>query len=139
MARMDGPVERAYLVSVDGLRGICETLTDGKREYKLVCEDEGQVTIDYNDGPDALNAISYAFPIVASLNIKGRASRLFGGQWPFGEDGLMVCLHVYLQKQTRKGLYPEGDKLYWDRLEDWEKFWGPLETALTKGMGHESA
>jgi hypothetical protein len=37
---MGGPVERAYLVSVDDLRGICETLTDGKREYKLVCEGE---------------------------------------------------------------------------------------------------
>jgi hypothetical protein len=135
---MGGPVERAYLVSVDDLRGICETLTDGKREYKLVCEDEGQAVIDYNDGPDDLNAISYAFPIVVNLNVKGRASLLFGKQWPFGEDGLMVCLHIYTRNPIRRGLYPEGNQLFGDSLDDWEKFWGPLEAALVKGMECQS-
>jgi hypothetical protein len=33
---MGGPVERAYLVSVDDLRDICDALNDGKREYKLI-------------------------------------------------------------------------------------------------------
>lgn len=135
---MDGPVERAYLVSVDDLRGICKTLTNGKLEYKLACEDEGQVIIVYNDGPDDVNAISYTFPIVVSLNVEGRASLLLGEQWPFGEDGLMVCLHVYTRKPIQRGLYPEGDKLFCDSLVDWEKFWRPLEAALIKGMEYQS-
>lgn len=135
MAEMAGPVDRAYLVSVEDLRDICDALSDGKREYKLTCEGDREVSISYNDPPDDLNALSFTFPIVVNLNVKHASLlRLFGEQWPFGEDGLMVCLHVYLQKQTRKGLYPEGDEIKWDSLEDWEKFWGPLEAALIKGM-----
>jgi hypothetical protein len=135
MAGMDGHVDRAYLVSVEGLRDICSGLTDGKREYKVTCDEGKTVAISYKDGPDDLNALCFIFPIVVNLNVN-RASllRLFGKQWPFGEDGLMVGLHVYLQKQTRKGLYLEGNKLFWDSLEDWEKFWVPLEAALIKGM-----
>lgn len=134
MAGLAGPVEVAYLVSVDDLRRICKALTDGTREYKLASEDKEHVVIDYNDGPDDLNAISYTFPIVVSLNIEGKASLLFGERWPFGEGGLMVCLHVYTRKPIRRGLYPEGDKLFWDSLEDWEKFWRPLIAALVNGM-----
>jgi hypothetical protein len=37
-------------------------------------------------------------------------------------------------KQTKNGLYLEGDQLFWDSLEDWEKFWGPLEGALITGL-----
>ena len=137
---MDGPVERAYLVSVDDLRGICKTLTDGKCEYKLACKDERHVVIVYNNGPDDLNALCFTFPIVVNLNVKHAALlRLFGKQWPFGEDGLMVCLHIYTGKQIRQGLYREGDKLSWDSSEDWEKFWGPLEAALIKEMESERA
>jgi len=133
MAGMDGPVERAYLVSVNDLRGICDALTNVKREYRLSCEGEQEVAIFYNDGPDDLNAVGFAFPIIVNLNVNHASLlRLFGEQWPFGEDGLMVCLHVYTGKQTRNGLYLEGDQLFWDSSEDWEKFWGPLEAALIK-------
>jgi len=135
MAGMDGPVDRAFLVSVADLRDICDSLNDEKREYRLTCEDEKKVAILYNEGPDDLNAVCFAFPVVVNLNV-GHASllRLFGKHWPFGEDGLMVCLHIYTGKQTRNGLYLEGDKLFWDSSEDWEKFWGPLEAVLIKGM-----
>jgi hypothetical protein len=46
----------------------------------------------------------------------------------------MVCLHIYTGTSTRKRLYLEGDKLLGDLVADWEKFWGPLEAALIKGM-----
>ena len=69
MAGMDGPVDRAYLVSVEDLRDICDALNDGKREYRLTCEDEKQVAIFYNDGPDDLNAVCFTFPIVVNLNV----------------------------------------------------------------------
>ena len=131
MAEMVGHVERAYLVSVDDLRDICDALNDGKREYKLTCDDEKTVAIFYTDGPDDLNSICFTFPIVGNLNWP---SRVFGRQFPFGEDGLMVCLHVYTGKQIRRGLYLEDEKLKWDGIEDWEKFWGPLEAVLIKGM-----
>ncbi len=36
--------------------------------------------------------------------------------------------------QIRRGLYLEDEELKWDGIEDWEKFWGPLEAALTKEM-----
>jgi len=140
MAEMGGPVDRAYLVSVEGLRDNCSGLTDGKREYKVTCDNEKTAAISYQDGSDDLNAICFTFPIVVNLNIKHASLlRLFGKQWPFGEDGLMVCLHVYTGKQIRHGLYFEGDKLFWDSSEDWEKFWGPLEAALVKGMECECA
>ena len=132
------PVEVAYLVSVEDLRDICDALTDGKCEYKVTCDDDTTAAISYNDGPDNLNATSFNFPIVASLNAKGRASLLFGKQWPFGEDGLIVCLHIYTGKQTKRGLYLEGDQLLWDTIEDWEKFWGPLEAALINGLESRS-
>ncbi len=54
---MGRPVERAYLVSVDDLRDICDALNDAKREYKLTCDDEKAVAIAYNGGPDDLNAL----------------------------------------------------------------------------------
>jgi hypothetical protein len=140
MAGMDGPVDRAYLVSVEDLRDICSGLADGRREYRVTCDDEKTVAISYQDEPDGLNALCFTFPIVVNLNVKHASLlRLFGKQWPFGEDGLMVCLHIYTGMQTRKGLYLEGDKLYCDSLEDWEKFWWPLEAALINGMERESA
>jgi hypothetical protein len=46
----------------------------------------------------------------------------------------MVCLHVYTGKQIRDGLYLYDGERKRDGIEDWEKFWGPLEAALTKGM-----
>jgi len=139
MGEMGGPVDRAYLVSVDDLRDICDALNDGKREYELTCGDEKTVAITYNDGPDDLNSICFTFPIVANLNFShGFLVRLFGKQWPFGEDGLMVCLHIYTRKQIRRGLYLEDEELKWDGIEDWEKFWPPLEAALIKGMECQS-
>ena len=102
---MDGPVERAYLVSVQGLRDICDLLTDEKNEYKLTCDDEKTVAIYYKDGPDDPNAVCFTFPIIVNLNVKHASLlRLFGKQWPFGEDGLMVCLLIYTGNQTRNGL-----------------------------------
>jgi hypothetical protein len=135
MGEMDGPVERAYLVSVDDLRDICNALHDGKSEYKLTCDDEKTVAISYNEGPDDLNAVCFTFPIIRNLNWP---SRIFGEQFPFGEDGLMVCLHVYMGRQIKRGLYLEGGELKWDAIEDWEKFWRPLEAALIKGMECQS-
>ena len=42
---MGGPVERAYLVSVDDLREICKTLKDGNQEYTVTCDGEKTVAI----------------------------------------------------------------------------------------------
>ncbi len=72
---------------------------------------------------------------MANLNLAhGFLLQLFGKQWPFGEYGLMVCLHIYMRKQIRRGIYLEDEELKWDVIEDWEKVWGPLEAALIKGM-----
>ena len=46
----------------------------------------------------------------------------------------MVCLHVYTRKQIRNGLYLEGDRVLWDSIEDWERFWPRLEAALIMGL-----
>ena len=127
MAGMDGPVDRAFLVSVEDLREICNALTDGKREYKLTWEAEKEVTILYNNGLDDLNAVCFTFPIIVDIWTLGILARN-------EEAGLMACLHIYTGKQTRNGLYLEGNQLFWDSGEDWEKFWGPLEAALVKGL-----
>jgi hypothetical protein len=131
LGEMGDPVELAYLVSVDDLHDICDALNDGKCEYNLTCDDEKIVALAYNDGPDDLNSICFTFPIVGNLNWP---SRVFGKQFPFGEDGLMVCLHSYAGKQIRRGLYLEDEMLKWNGIEDWEKFWPPLEAAPIKGM-----
>jgi hypothetical protein len=126
-----GPVEIAYLCSVDDLRSICASLNDGRHEYKLACDNEKTVAISYNDGQDDLNSVSFSFPIVKNLNLP---PRLFGEQFPFGEDGLMVCLHVYTKKQIRMGLYLEDGEPKWDWIEDWERFWIPLKAALIREL-----
>jgi hypothetical protein len=131
MATLDGLVERAYIVSVEGLREICKNLTDGNREYNVTCDDEETVAISYQDAPDDLNTISYTFPILRNLNL---LPSVFGKQSGFGEDGLIVCLHIYMRKPIRGGLYFEGDELSGDFVEDWEKFWRPLEAALNKEL-----
>lgn len=59
---------------------------------------------------------------------------VFGKQLPFGEDGLIVYLHIYMRKPIREGLYFEGDELSGDFVEDWEKFWRPWEAVLNKGL-----
>jgi hypothetical protein len=56
MAEMDGPVDRAFLVSVADLRDICDALNDEKREYRLTREEEKNVAILFNDGSDDLSA-----------------------------------------------------------------------------------
>lgn len=136
MPTLDGLVERAYIVSVEGLRDICKILTDGKREYKVTCDDEKTVTIYHNDGPDDLNAIAFAFPISRNLNWP---SQVFGKQFPLGEDGFIVCLHIYTSKRIRDGLYFEDGVLGGDIVRDWERFWKPLEAALIKGKEHQIA
>jgi hypothetical protein len=129
MATLNGLVERAYIVSVEGLHEICKTLTDGNREYNVTCDDEETVAISYQDAPDDLNTISYTFPILRNLNFLP-----FGKQSLFGEDGLLVCLHIHMRKPIRKGLYFEEDELSRDFVEDLEKFWRPLEAALNKEL-----
>jgi hypothetical protein len=54
-------------VSVWDLREICDGLTDGKREFKLTCDDEKKVAIAYNGGLDDLNAACFTFPILVNL------------------------------------------------------------------------
>jgi hypothetical protein len=127
MGEMGGPVDRAYLVSVEDLREICSGLTNKKREYRLTCEGERKVAIFFNEGPDDLNAVGFTFPIIVDIWTLGI---LAGNE----EAGFMVCLHVYTKKQIRRGLYFEDAELKWDGIEDWEKFWTPLEAVLIKGM-----
>jgi hypothetical protein len=43
-------------------------------------------------------------------------------------------MHVYTKRQTRHGIYPEDEELTWDGIEDWQKFWRPLEAALNKEL-----
>ncbi len=131
MAGMGGPVDRAFLVSVEDLRDICDALNDEKCEYRLTRESEREVAIFYNEGPDDLNAVCFTFPIIVDIWTLGVLARN-------KEAGLMVCLHVYTGKQIRQGLYFDGNQLFWDSSEDWEKFWGPLETALIKGLEREN-
>jgi hypothetical protein len=52
MAGMDGHIDRAFLVSVEDLRDICDALNDEKREYRLTCDDEKTIAIFYKVGPD---------------------------------------------------------------------------------------
>ena len=87
MAGVAGPVDRAYLVSVEGLRDICDALNDGKREYRLTCDDERTAAISYNDGPDDLNAVCFTFPIIVDIWTLGILARN-------AEAGLMVKLQV---------------------------------------------
>jgi hypothetical protein len=135
MAEKHGPVEVAYMVSVDDLRTICDALTKGNREYKLTCADEKTIAITYNEGQDDLNAVCFSFPIVAKLNVSHPfLLNLFGKGWPFGEDGLMVCLHIYTGKQIRRGLYLEDGEPKWDGIEDWDRFWPPLKAALIREL-----
>src|SRR5882724_11305759 len=101
MAEVDGPVDRAFLVSIEDLRDICGGLSGGKREYKLNCKNEKKVAIFYHDGPDDLNAVCFIFPIVANIWLLGELFR----RRP--EAGFMVCLHIYTGNQIRRGLYFE--------------------------------
>ena len=97
----------------------------------MTCDDEKTVAISYQDAPDDLNTISYSFSIFRNLNWP---PSVVGKQFPFREDGLLVCLHIYMRKPIREGLYFEGDELSGDFVEDWEKFWRPLEAALNKEL-----
>jgi hypothetical protein len=133
MSTLDGLVEVAYFISVEGLREICELLTNEKHTYNVTRYDDKTVTIWYNDGPDDLNAISYSFPICVNVNLK-RTIPCFGEHWPFGADGFIAVLHIYTKKPIREGLYLEDGELVRDFIEDWERFWSPLKAALCKEL-----
>jgi hypothetical protein len=62
-------------VSVAGLRDICDALTDGEHQYKLIREDEKKVALYYNDGPDDLNAVCFTFPIIVDIWTLGILAR----------------------------------------------------------------
>jgi hypothetical protein len=135
MPEKRGPVEVAYLCSIDDLRTICASLNDGQRQYAIICNNEKTVAITYNNGHDDLNSVCFTFPIVAKLNVSHPfLIKLFGEGWPFGEDGLMVCLHIYTSTQIRSGLYLEDDEPKLDGIEDWKKFWTPLKAALIREL-----
>ena len=110
MAGMDGPVDRAYLVSVEDLRDICEALTDGKREYRLTREDEKQVAISYNDGPDDLNAVCFTFPIIVA-SATASLLRLLGKQRPARTDSWSACMSIGKNRPGR-GFIPKGTSCF---------------------------
>jgi hypothetical protein len=47
-----------------------------------------------------------------------------------GESETLVCLHPSLADLVVQGMYFEGDKLKTDCLEDWDRFWAPLQRLL---------
>jgi hypothetical protein len=62
---------------------------------------------------DMPNAIHYLFPVIEDI----------------GADSL-ICLHPSAAIPTVHGLYFEEEELKHDLLEDWERFWDPLKSAL---------
>src|ERR1700678_3365 len=129
MNALEGVVEVAYFVRLEGLYEICRRLTNERREYKVDSCDGRAVVIGFNEGPDDLNCLRFSFPVVRNLNVK-RMIPCLGERWPFGDGGLIVCLHVYTGTLLKGGLYIEDGVLDRDILKDWERFWFPLESAL---------
>lgn len=124
---MGGPIEQAYLVSVEALEEICKNLSHGEVKYSIITAcDPKEVVFSYTDSPDDLDSIYYSFPIVADI-------------WPLGirarneAAGLMACLHVYTGRKIRNRIYLYEGELKQDGIGDWEKIWGRLEAALIKG------
>jgi hypothetical protein len=123
----DGCVTRAYLTSVGELREICEDLSDGNHEYRIVRCDEKEVTISYTDGNTReLNTLCFAFPILPYI-------------WPYGlpahfrlieETTRVVCLHVLVGRRVKSASHPQGEQVWKNGIADWERFWPHLETAL---------
>jgi hypothetical protein len=127
VAEMVCPVERAYLTGLEELRQICNSISNGGIEYRLAGHDEREVEIYFNDSPaDDLNALLFAFPILPHV-------------WPYGLAGVfrgrvdgcrMVCLHVWVGRPTKGGIYADGSRLSKDGIADWERFWPRLEASL---------
>jgi hypothetical protein len=42
-----------------------------------------------------------------------------------------VCIHPGLAVPVQMGLYLEGDRLLWDPLEDFDRFWPPIRKVLS--------
>lgn len=62
MAGMDGSVERAYLVSVEDLRDICDALNNEKREYRLSRETRRKSPFSTTTGETTLMLWVLLFP-----------------------------------------------------------------------------
>lgn len=121
-------VDQAYLISVADLRVVCKELTSGKFTYEVIQVGsdgmDDDVDVRFTNG-DEVNALVFRFPIVANLHFLVNQS----------EHGLIAGLHVYLHSQIVRGLYLVGEELKWDGVEDWQKFWAPLDALLYKKMG----
>src|SRR5262249_17129850 len=114
-------VDKAFLIDVDDLRGLCGEL----KNYSLSLS-PGSVTITQHDVANGLNDVSFMFPIVADLSIL----RVFQEK---PECGLHACLHVYTGYQIRQSLHlEENGQVVQDPVTDWESFWNPLEALLIR-------
>jgi hypothetical protein len=65
---------------------------------------------------DMPNGICYRFPAFAGALCS--------------DSDTLVCLHPSLMDVLARGLYFEGDKLMWDCMEDFGRFWEPLRKVL---------
>ncbi len=123
-------VDQIYLVSVADLRDICNQLTQGRYSYQVRGVNKDSVEIVFNDLVNKndlleLNNLIYEFPIVTNLWFPSNP-----------EDGMLVGLHVYLQRKLQYGLYMEKGEIKQDGLEDWERFWTPLDAFLYKAVNN---
>ena len=121
------PVETAYLTGLEELRHICKDISDSGVEYRVARCDEKEVVIYFNDNAaHDLNALLFAFPILPHIWPHG-LPQLFRGK---EEECRMVCLHVWVGRCTKNGIYADGNQLSRDGITDWERFWPRLKAAL---------
>jgi len=51
--------------------------------------------------------------------------------WFWGVEESFVCLHPGLAQTVQPGLYFEGERLLYDCIEDFERFWPPIREILS--------
>jgi len=60
---MGGPVEQAYIVSVEALEEICKNLSQGAVKYSIITAcDPKEIVFSYTNGPDDLIPSTIASP-----------------------------------------------------------------------------
>jgi hypothetical protein len=113
-----------FIINLDELAVLLECISHDVHCWAMAGDDTGEwgdtqsVIVRYSNpgDPHLPNPISFRFPCLSNGN------PLF--------PATLACLHASLAEPVCRGLYlDEGDVKY-DCLEDWERFWPPVQRAL---------
>jgi hypothetical protein len=115
---------RGFVVNLEKLAVLLEYVSYDVHRWEMIGDDTGEwgdtqrIVVRYSNpgDPHLPNPINFRFPCLSDGN------PLYPAR--------LACIHASLAEPVLSGLYFDGERVKYDLLEDWGRFWPPIIRAL---------